>query len=142
VTFALFDADHHAFAVDVADLQRGHLGGAQTRAISHAQRCLVFEPRRCIQQPRHLLRTEHDRQLPGLVDERRVLDDLGAPERDPEEEPQRSHGVIDNGDVRAVRRQMQLKASDVLEARCVGRPAEERSKILDGADVALLGLRR
>ena len=65
-----------------------------------------------------------------------------APERDPEEEPQRSYGVIDNGDVRAVRRQMQLKASDVLEARGVGRSAEERSKILDGADVALLGLRR
>src|ERR1700694_789006 len=77
-----------------------------------------------------------------LVDERRVLDDVGAPERDPEEEPQCSHGVIENGDVRAVRCQMQLKASDVLEARRVGRSAEERSKILDGADVALLGLWR
>jgi hypothetical protein len=31
---------------------------------------------------------------------------------------------------------------EVLEARRVGRSAEERSKILDGADVALLGLRR
>ena len=50
--------------------------------------------------------------------------------------------LIDNGDVRAVRRQMQLKASDVLEARRVGRSAEERSKIPDGADVALLGLWR
>ena len=27
------------------------------------------------------------------MDECRVLDDVGAPERDPEEEPQRSHGV-------------------------------------------------
>ena len=50
--------------------------------------------------------------------------------------------MIENGDVRAVRRQMQLKASDVLETRRVGRSAEERSKILDGADVALLGLQR
>jgi hypothetical protein len=33
-------------------------------------------------------------------------------------------------------RQMQLKASAVLEARRVGRSAEERSKILDGANVA------
>jgi len=33
-------------------------------------------------------------------------------------------------------RQMQLKAPDVLEARRVGRSAEERSKILDGANVA------
>jgi hypothetical protein len=38
--------------------------------------------------------------------------------------------------VRAVRRQMQLKASDILEARRVGRSPEECSKILDGADVA------
>ena len=50
--------------------------------------------------------------------------------------------VIENGDVRAARRQMQLKASHVLEARRVGRSAEERSKVLDRADVALLGLRR
>ena len=65
------------------------------------------------------------------MDERRVPDDVGAPEeRDPEEKPQRSHGVIENGDVRAARRRMQLKASDVLEARRVGRSAEERSEIL------------
>jgi hypothetical protein len=30
----------------------------------------------------------------GLVDERRVLDDVGSLECDPEKEPQRSHGVI------------------------------------------------
>src|SRR5204862_8304908 len=89
-----------------------------------------------------LLRAEHDRQLAGLVEECGVLDDIGALERDPEEEPQRSPGVIENGDVRAVRRQMQLKASDVLEARRVGRLAEEDSKSLDGADIALLGLWR
>jgi hypothetical protein len=71
-----------------------------------------------------------------------VVDDVGAPERDPEKEPQRSHGVIENGDVRTARRQMQLKTPDILEARRVGRSAEERSKILDGADVALLGLWR
>jgi hypothetical protein len=47
VPAALFDADHHAFAVDIADLERGHLGGAQTRAIGHAQRRLVSEPWRC-----------------------------------------------------------------------------------------------
>jgi len=71
-----------------------------------------------------------------------MLDDIGSLEGDPEEEPQCSHGVIENRDMRAARRQMQLKASDVLEARGVGRPAEEPGKILDGADVALLGLRR
>jgi len=76
------------------------------------------------------------------MEERGVIDDVGSLERDPEEEPQRSHGVIENWDVRAFRRQMQLKASDILEVRRVGRSAEERSKIPDGADVALLGLWR
>jgi hypothetical protein len=71
-----------------------------------------------------------------------MLNDVGAPQRDPEEEPQRSHGVIENGDMRAAGRQMQLKASDVLEARRVGRTAEECSKILDGTDITLLGLWR
>jgi hypothetical protein len=98
-------------------------------AISHTQRGLVFEARRRIEKPRHLLRTEHDRQLLRLVDERRVLDDVGAPECNPEEEPQRSNGVIEDGDVRAIRRQMQLKASDVLEARRIRRSAEECSKV-------------
>jgi hypothetical protein len=56
------------------------------------------------------------------MEKRRVLDNLGAPERDPEEEPQRSHGVIENGDVRAVRRQMQLKAPDVHSPNRISLP--------------------
>jgi hypothetical protein len=44
------------------------------------------------------------------VDKRRVLDDVGAPERDREEEPQRSHGVIENRYMSAARRQMQLNS--------------------------------
>src|SRR5439155_25312375 len=105
--------------------ERDHLGGAQTRTISHAQRGLVFEPWRCIQEARDLLRAEHDRQLAGLGDERRVLDDIGSLERDPEEETQCSNGVIEYRYMRAVRRSMQLKAPYVLKARCVWRSAEE-----------------
>jgi hypothetical protein len=50
------------------------------------------------------------------VDERGVLDNVGALEPDPEEEPQRGHGVIENRNLRAVLRQKQLKASDFFEA--------------------------
>ena len=82
--FALLDADDHTLAVDVADLERDHLGGAQTRAVSHTQCCLVLKSRCGSQEPRHLLRTENDRQLAGLVEERGVLDDVGSLERDPE----------------------------------------------------------
>jgi hypothetical protein len=51
--------------------------------------------------------------------------DVGSPERDPEEEPERSHGMIEDGDVRAVRRQMQLKAFGAIEAT--------RSSVLNAA---------
>jgi hypothetical protein len=71
-TLALLDADDHALAVDVADLERDHLGGAQASPVGHTQCRLVFEPRRRLQQSRHFLRAEHDRQLAGFVDERRA----------------------------------------------------------------------
>src|SRR5664279_3283478 len=42
--FTLFDADDHAPAVDITDLQRHHLGDAQSGPVGHAQRRrLVFE---------------------------------------------------------------------------------------------------
>src|SRR5262245_55797427 len=115
---------------------------SQARPIGHAQRRLVLEPGRRIEQPRYLLWTEHHRQLARLTDERRVLDDVVSLERDPEKEPQRRHRVIENGGMCAAFGKMQLKASDVLHARPIGRSAEECGEILDGADIALLGLRR
>src|ERR1700740_1842151 len=53
---ALLDPDHHPGAVDVLDLERDDLGGAQARAIGDAQRRLVLEAGRRIEEPRHLLR--------------------------------------------------------------------------------------
>src|SRR5271166_6295759 len=44
--FALLHADDHPLAVDIGDLERNHLGGAQAGAIGHAQRRLVLQPRR------------------------------------------------------------------------------------------------
>ena len=64
--------------------------------------------------PRLLLRAEHNRQPAEFVDERRVLDDVGAHERDLKEEPQRGHGVIENRHMRAVAAPALLsKVSDI-----------------------------
>jgi hypothetical protein len=41
----------------------------------------------------------------------RVLDDIVAPERDPEKETQRRYGLVDGRYTNAARRQMQLVAS-------------------------------
>ena len=139
---ALLDADDHPLAVDVGDLERDDLGGAQARAVGHAQRCLVLEPRRRVEQPRHLLRAQHHRQLARLVDERRMFDDLVALEGDPEKEPQRRDGLIEGRHADAARREMQLISPHVLEARRVGRAAEEGGEVLDSLHVVMLGLRR
>src|SRR5262249_47433634 len=117
---ALLHTDEHALAVDVADLERNHFASPQARPIGYAQRRLVLEPRRRIEQPRYLLWTEHHRQLARRTDERRVLDDVGSPERDPEKEPQRRHRVIENRRLRTVLGKMQLKAPHLLWARRVG----------------------
>ena len=44
--FAILDPDHHARAVDVGDLERHHLRGAQARAVGDAERSALLEARR------------------------------------------------------------------------------------------------
>jgi hypothetical protein len=139
---ALLDADQHALAVNVGDLERNYFRGAQTRSIGHAQGRFVFEPWCRIEQARHLFRAEHQRQSSRLMDESRVLDNGISLERHSEEEPQRRHGMVESGRIGTFGHQVQLKTPYVLEARLVGRSADERGQILDRADVALLGLRR
>lgn len=100
--FALLDADQHTFAIDVGDSQRDDFTSAQAGAVGHAQRGLVLEPRRRIEQSRHLFRAQHHWQLARLIDKMRVLDDGVPLERNPEKEPQRRYAVIENRDLRAV----------------------------------------
>src|SRR5260370_29738031 len=61
VALALLDPDHHALAVDVGYLQCHYLGYAQSRPVGHTQSRLVLEPRRSIEEARHLVWTEEAR---------------------------------------------------------------------------------
>ena len=74
--------DDHALAVNVGDLQRDDSAARRPARAGHAQRRLVL-----------IARAPHagaapsppgwdNEQVAGFVDERRVLDDVGAPERD------------------------------------------------------------
>src|SRR6195256_4179120 len=100
VTFALFDPDHHALAVDVGYLQRNHLGHAQSGPIGHAQCRLVFEPRCRIEKTCDFLRAQDHRQLAWLVDELGMVQDIGTPKRDPEKEPQRRDALVEGRNAR------------------------------------------
>jgi hypothetical protein len=51
---ALFDAQDHALAVDVAHPERDHFAGAQTCAVGDRQCRLALQVRRRSDQPRHL----------------------------------------------------------------------------------------
>ncbi len=140
--FALLDADDHPGAVDVGDLERDDLGRAQSRAVSDAQRRLVLEAGRRIQEARHLLRAQDDRQPPRLLDEGEFDDDLRLAQRHREKKPQCRQGVIDRRHAGAARHEMQLEAPQILEARLARRSAQEGGKGPDGADVTLLCPRR
>src|ERR1700677_847772 len=72
----------------------------------------------------------------------RMLDDLGAPERDLKEEPQRRDGLIDCRHADATLRQMQLVAAHVLETRRIRRSSEKRREVLDPLHIVMPGLRR
>ena len=76
------------------------------------------------------------------MNEVRVLQDIVALERDPEEEPQRRDRLVHGRHTDAARRQTQLIAAHVLEARRVGRAAKKRREVLDPLQVVMLGLRR
>jgi len=53
-TLALFDPQHHAFGIDIADLQCGDLGDTQPRTIGDAERRLVFDAWCRLQKTRNL----------------------------------------------------------------------------------------
>ena len=71
-----------------------------------------------------------------------MFHDLVALEGDPEKEPQRRDGLIEGRYADAPGSEMQLISAHVLEARRVGRAAEECGEVLDSLHVVMLGLRR
>ena len=140
---ALLDPDHHAGAVDVADLERDHFGGAQARAIGHAQRRPVLEARARLRRKRA---TSSGLSTTGSLRGSRTNGmrsrDLAARERHREEEPQRRHCRVLARNRDAAGGQMQLIAPQVLRARLVRRAAKEDGEVPDGTDVGCLRLRR
>ena len=81
-------------AVDVADLERDHLGDAQPGAIRRGERRLYFGPGAASSR-RDLLRAQHERQLARLAHDRETAGEIGPVERHGEEEPQGRDRAVD-----------------------------------------------
>jgi hypothetical protein len=93
--FAVLDPDDHAAAVDVANLEGGHLAHPQTRAISCGQSRPVAQPWDRLQKAHDLFAAEHYRQLLRLLGTDDAVECLGSIQRHPEKEAQGARYLVD-----------------------------------------------
>ena len=120
VALALLHAQHHAFAVDVAHLQRDHLAGAQSCAIRNRQGRLGLQVGRGGDQACDLVAAEHHGQGAWHPHRLHLGHQLSTTKGDVEEELQSGEGGVDRDRRSALINQVQLKTSQLLNAGGVG----------------------
>ena len=124
--------------VDVGHLQVGDFGHPEACAVGDAERGLVLEARRGLEETRHLLLAQDDRSLARLGHGPQRTNEIGLFERHGEKEPQRGDGGVDRPGADLLLRHMQLKAAKILARRPIRRPAEEVCELSHIANVVLL----
>ena len=140
LSLTLLDAQGHALAVDVADLQVHHLVDAQPRAIGQRQGRLVLEMAGRRNQAADFLGTEDHRQFARQMHRLHLGHQVAAVQRDGEEELQAADGRVQRGRRDAVIDQMQLVIAQILHAGRVRRAPEILREVAHGADVIELRL--
>ena len=138
---ALFDAQRHALAVDVGDLQADDLARAQAGAIGQRQRGMVLQVRDRSEQPSNLILAEHHGQGLRHSHGLNLGQQLAAAQRDLEEELQAGERGVDRDRRGALVDQLQLKTAQILSGRGVGCSLEKDGQAADRADIACLGSR-
>src|ERR1700758_4934341 len=140
--FAQLDTDQHPFGIDVADPQHGDLAAAQTGAVGDAERGLVLETGagRGLDQAGDLLPSKNPRQLPRVVRAGQLMGEVGAPERDGEEEAQCRGLRIHLWWLGTLLDLCELEAADIVAVRGIGGAAEKSGKGLDMPDIVVLCL--
>ena len=91
----MLDANDHAFAVDVADLQPRDLRGPQSRGIGGGQGDTDFEAWNRSEKARDFILIQHDRQLLRQARVGDAFGDLRLSERDLVEEAQCANGLVE-----------------------------------------------
>jgi hypothetical protein len=142
VALALLNAQDHALAVDIADLQRNDFAGAQSGAIGHRQRCLVLHVPGRFDQARHLLAAQDDRQLVRHLHRGHLGHPFGVADRELEEELQCGDRRVERDRRDTLNNQVQLVAAQILVAGRVGRATQKCGQPPHGTDVCVLGLGR
>ena len=137
---AALDLDEHALAVDIADLERGHLSHAQAGAVGDRERGPMLEAGRRRQQARDLVKAEHDREFARVAQADQLAGQVRPVGRGAEEEAKRGHGAVHGRRIHAALGLLDLEPTDVLGRRRAGRAGEKCGEAGDGAEVVLAGL--
>ena len=139
---AVLDPDDHAAAVDVANLEGGHLAHPQPRAISCCQSRAVAQPRHRLQEADNLLAAEHHRQLLRLLGADDAVERLWPAQRHAEEKAQRARHLVDVRPRPAKPGQVKLVGANLLDPQAIRRTTEKTAELGNRIDVGLLGCRR
>ena len=136
--FRLYDPDDHLRAVDVTILEPDNLPGAKPTAIAEGEHHSIPEAAGHRKQPLRLVGAHGERQLLRLFE----VVDLGRqfvpPQRDAEQELDSGHDAVAIADAETALDQVELKATDVVGSRRIGRALQERCKQPAAVDVAAL----
>jgi hypothetical protein len=93
-SFALLDADDHAAAVDIGDLEACRFGRAQPGRIGRGQRGTRLQARYRFQETHDFIRTQHHRQLLRLTSMRDPLRQVRLLERYAVQEAKGADGLV------------------------------------------------
>jgi len=136
----LLDPDQHARAVNVIDLEGGHLRYAQSGAIGGAERGFVLRARRRLEQPPDLLGAQNDWELAGMTGKHEPPRQVWPINCHGEEEAQRRHRTVDGGRLHAALDLVNLETPNILGGRRVRRSPDKGGEAPDEADVVALRL--
>jgi len=137
-SLALFDPDQHPLAVDVIDLEAGHFGHTQARAIGGPEYGLVLGARRRFEELADFLDAQHRRELARIARQDQAPRQIRPVECRGEEEAQRRHGAVYGGRLHSAFALMNLKPANILGGRRIRRPSKEGSEIANKANIVAL----
>jgi hypothetical protein len=130
----------HALAVDVGDLQPGHLGAAHSSAVENHQQRALEQAAAGIDETRHFLPAQNVGQFLTHLGIGKELSELATVQRAYVKEPQCGTVVLNRSRAEfSLLEQISLVAAQVLGAELVGRLAEMLCKPLDEPQVVCVG---
>src|SRR5512133_602214 len=116
----------HAAAVDIANLESGHLAHPQPCAISGGQSRPVAQSRHRLQKADDFLAAEHYWQLLRLLRADDAIERLWPAQRHAEEEAQRARHLVDVRPRPAKPGQVKLVGANLLDTQPIRRTAKKR----------------